>query len=99
MTDRLKPTEALSGKTVASNSDAVASTHEVLDFSPTAKPANTVTPDAAGVISFAPAPDMSAGPIIIDEDELARDFSTAFHEAAGKRDSREFPIPDIYKHD
>lgn len=74
-----------------------ANTGDILDFSPTAKMASAVQPDAANVLSFAPAPDMSAGPIIIDEEELARDFSSAFHHAAEKRDSREFPIPDLYK--
>lgn len=97
MTDRLKPTDPPTPPAVAGISDGAVSPHEVLDFTPTAKPADTVVPDAAGVLSFAPAVDITSGPIIIDEDELARDFSSAFHIAAGKRDSQEFPIPDLYK--
>ena len=79
------------------NSNQNPSTSDILNFSPTAKSASIIQPDAANLISFAPAPDMSNGPIIIDEEELARDFSSAFHVAAEKRDSREFPIPDLYK--
>lgn len=101
MTDRLKPNEAQLGAS-AQASDLVhgtgAASAEVLDFSPSAKPVEIVAADAAGLVSFAPAvTNISDGPIIIDEEELARDFSSAFHIAAGKRDSREFPVPDLYK--
>ena len=100
MTDRLKPTEAANiAKTTETTVEAAAQTANVLDFSPSTRRTEAVEPDAAGLISFAPAPDMSGGPIIIDEEELARDFSSAFHHAAGKRDSAEFPIPDLYQHD
>lgn len=98
MTDRLNSTE---GKSVAPatgvSSDVVANDSKALDFAPTGKANAAAQPDAAGLISFAPGPNTADGPIIIDEEELARDFSSAFHMAAGKRDSKEFPIPDLYK--
>ena len=98
MTERLNSTEGKSMAPATDNtSDAVAKSSNALDFSPTAKASVAAQPDAAGLISFAPGPNPADGPIIIDEEELARDFSSAFHVAAGKRDSKEFPIPDLYK--